>query len=144
MKTQDIAQLWLDAPLAERDLEEDELPAFLQGRNAHLFIRELPVDEGASLINACRNKMTGEIDQGKLVVGIVIKTLRNRDDPDGSLVFSMPMRDALIKKGLGPIQTVGNMSIILSGLNQDAAANAKNGLTPTTMTTTQENDSSSS
>lgn len=115
----------LTTPLREKPVE-------IAGWPDGLIIRELSGKAGAALIKLCSDDK-GNVDQDKLVAGVILATLRDGDDPDKSLLFAKETnpdeydpayKDGLMAGGLGRIMQAAMESIDLSGLNQAAAKDA--------------------
>lgn len=88
-------------------------------------------------MEACTDQQTKTVNQDKLVAGAVLAALRNADDPNKALVFSAdPVNkpneynpaffDSLMSTGLGNLMNVAQQSLKLSGLADNAVAQAKN------------------
>ncbi len=137
LSTQDIRSAWLDEPLREEPITVD----LAKLKDAKLIIRELPGDVGLDLLTECTDSSTTPptVNQKKLLSSLVIDTIRNADDPDKALIFSVADRDMLLKTGMGRIMTAANASAKLSGLDDKAQENAKNASIPGTTVTAQVN-----
>lgn len=109
-----------------------EQPAVIDGWPDGLIIRELSGKAGAALIKMCSDK-DGNVDQDRLVAGVILATLRDGDDPEKPLIFGKEgnpdeydpaYKDGLMAGGLGRVMAAAMASIDLSGLNQAAAKDA--------------------
>jgi hypothetical protein len=112
----------LTTPLREQSVQIDGWPD-------GLIIRELTGKSGAALIKMCSDDK-GNIDQDKLVAGVILATLRDGDEPEKPLIFGKESnpneydpayKDGLMAGGLGHVMQAAMASIDLSGLNQAAA-----------------------
>jgi hypothetical protein len=126
MTNEEIRQAWMESELAE-----EPVTVGIKGLDkANLIIRELPFGEGADLIMACTDKEAQTVDQKKLMMAILLHTLRNNDHPDKALVFSDADRDFVASKSLNAAFTAAQASINLSGLNKKSAEDAKKNSIP--------------
>jgi hypothetical protein len=93
----------------------------------NLIVRELSGKAGSDLLASCTDPETDKVDQTALVGAIILATLRNVDEPNKPLVFSVDgqpdtpnpiYRDQLMTTvGLGTIMQIATASIKLSGLD---------------------------
>lgn len=135
--TLSIQKLILNTPLRELPVTIPGWDKDENGNPVNLILRELDGHSGAALMNAVSDK-EGNVNQERLVAGVILATLRNADDPKKALVFSADpvnapdeyapaFRDSLMSTGLGNIMNAAKQSIELSGLDsKQAVANAKN------------------
>ena len=137
MDTTSIRTFILEVPLQEQPVTIPGWDKDASGNPINLLIRELDGKSGSDLMSKVTDLKTQQVDQDALVSGIVLATLRNADDPNKALIFSSDpvnkpdeydpaYRDALMSGGLGRIMNVAKASLELSGLGDNAVADAKN------------------
>lgn len=137
MDTANIRDFILSVPLQEQAVSIPGWDKDASGNPVNLIIRELDGAAGSALMDKVTDSMTQKVDQKKLVAAIILATLRNADDPNKALVFSSDPAnkpdeynpaylDGLMSRGLGRIMEVSTASLKLSGLADNAVADAKN------------------
>src|SRR5690242_17409516 len=124
MHTNDIRQAWLDEPLAEVEVAEDLLPNSLRGRGLHLVLRELSAEDASDTIDTCTDK-SGKLNQKMFMALVLVKSLRNGDEPGKPLIWDETFIHPLLSRSLKPILRIATRAIELSGLTDQISQDQK-------------------